>query len=432
MKKIRYAVVGTGWITQEAFMPSIAQTGNSQMVAFVTGNPAKAQKLADFHGVKKLYAYDQYDAMLKSGTVDAVYIALPNSMHADYTIRAAKAGVHALVEKPLAVTVAESEAMIAAAAANKVWLMTAYRLHNEPATIEIYDLIRKGAIGDPRLFTSNFSFQSGPDNHRLKAEHWGGPFQDLGVYCVNAARHAFSAEPIEAIAMMSPGDNDARFKEVEATTSATLRFPGGRLAQFNASFGMDIQDTFTVVGCDGLDRGHARLPLRDPAQLPPDPGRQGHGKEVPAPRSFQRPGGVFLRLHLEGPAPRVRRRGGAGGHARAARHRGSRQNGKGAEDLVARETTLDRGIVGALLPARGQAVGAVELGRGLAGRPVEEKFQQARHCDHARGHDQSVIDDASASTSHVSCAATSRFVVTERELPLFAPTGHQLADFTHR
>ncbi len=115
MRKIRYAVVGTGWISQIAFMPSVAQTGNSEMTAIVSGNRANAEKLADFYGIEHIFSYDQYDEMLHSKLVDAVYIALPNSLHADYTIRAAQAGVHALVEKPLAVSVAECEAMIAAA-----------------------------------------------------------------------------------------------------------------------------------------------------------------------------------------------------------------------------------------------------------------------------------------------------------------------------
>ena len=195
MKKIRYAVVGTGWISQIAFMPSIAQTGNSEMTAIVSGNPANAKKLADFYGIEHIYSYDRYDEMLASGLVDAVYIALPNSMHADYAIRAAKAGVHALVEKPLAVTAEECAAMIAAADEAQVCLMTAYRLHSEPATLEAIDMIRRGEIGDPRIFSSVFSFPVGAGNHRLKAEHWGGPLQDIGVYCITPCATSSGRSP---------------------------------------------------------------------------------------------------------------------------------------------------------------------------------------------------------------------------------------------
>jgi predicted dehydrogenase len=250
MKKVRYAVVGAGWIAQEAFMPAVAQTGNSGIAAIVTGNADAAARLAAFHGVPETCGYDGYDALLASGRVDAVYIALPNSMHADFAIRAARAGVHAMVEKPLAVTAAECQTMIDAAAAGSVYLMTAYRLHTEPGTIDVIERIRRGEIGDPRIFTSVFSFQSGPDNHRLKAGHWGGPLQDIGVYCLNAARHVFGAEPVEVTAMQTFG-TDARFAEVAEMVTATLRFPGGRLATFTVSFNGADNDWYRVTGTKG-------------------------------------------------------------------------------------------------------------------------------------------------------------------------------------
>ena len=220
MKKVRYAVVGAGWISQEAFMPSVDQTGNSEMTAIVTGNKDTAQKLADFYGIKHVYPYERYDEMLKAGVVDAVYIALPNSMHADYAIRAANHGVHALVEKPLAISIAEGEAMIAAAARNKVWLMTAYRLHNEPGTLEVIDMVRRGEIGDPRIFQSVFSFQAPAGNHRLKAEHWGGSLQDIGVYCLNAARQVFG---VRAHRGRGHGRQPARRHKVCRNTRNVLR-----------------------------------------------------------------------------------------------------------------------------------------------------------------------------------------------------------------
>lgn len=251
MKKIRYAVVGAGWISQEAFMPGVEQTGNSEMTAIVTGDMAKGKKLADFHGVKHIYSYEQYDVFLKAGVADAVYIALPNSLHADYSIRASKAGLHSLVEKPLATTREECEAMIVAAEAGKVWLMTAYRLHNEPATLEVSEMIRRGEIGDPRIFTATLAFNIPAGNHRLLARHWGGALQDIGVYCLNAARHVFQSEPEAVAAFEGWGNNDPRFAEVPETVSVTLMFPGGRIANFHASFGTGMVEYFRVAGTKG-------------------------------------------------------------------------------------------------------------------------------------------------------------------------------------
>lgn len=251
MEKVRYAVVGAGWIAQEGFLPSVAQTGNSELVAIVTGNAEAGRRLADFHGVPRVCGYEGYDDLLTSGAVDAVYVALPNSLHADIAIRALRCGVHALVEKPLALTVTECEALIAAGEAGGAFLMTAYRLHNEPGTVEALEWVRRGAIGRPRLFHAGFSFQAGMGNHRLRAEHWGGPLQDLGVYCVNAARHLFGAEPLDCVALDGSAEGDPRFGEVAEALSAVLRFPGGGLASFACSFGAASHDHYSIQGSEG-------------------------------------------------------------------------------------------------------------------------------------------------------------------------------------
>jgi predicted dehydrogenase len=255
---INYAVVGTGWISQTGFLPGVGQSGNSRIAAIVTGDRAKAARLADFYGIGTVVGYDDYDALMASPGIDSVYIALPNRMHADYAIRAARAGKHLLVEKPLAVSEAEALAMIAAARSANVFLMTAYRLHNEPGTVAVLEHIRANAIGRPLFFQSVFSFQTSLGNHRLKASAWGGPLQDLGVYCINAARHIFAEEPIEAVAMAHRPAGDPRFSEVEASVAALLRFPSGGLAQFVASFGAGAVDNYRVVGTSGdleLDPG---------------------------------------------------------------------------------------------------------------------------------------------------------------------------------
>ncbi|MBV1704770.1 MAG: Gfo/Idh/MocA family oxidoreductase [Hyphomicrobiales bacterium] len=255
---INYAVVGAGWISQEAFLPGVGQSGNSRVAAIVSGDRAKAERLAAFHGIGAVVGYEGFDALLRGPAIDAVYVALPNDMHADYAIRAARAGKHVLVEKPLATTEDEALAMIAAARASGRFLMTAYRLHNEPGTVAALERIRAGDIGRPLVFQSAFGFQAATGNHRLRASAWGGPLQDVGVYCVNAARHVFSEEPVEAMATAHRPADDPRFGDIDASVAATLRFPSGGLAQFVASFGTAAVDDYRVVGTLGdlrLDPG---------------------------------------------------------------------------------------------------------------------------------------------------------------------------------
>lgn len=248
---IRYAIVGAGWIAQEAFMPGVAAAGNASMQAIVSGNTEKAARLAAFYGVPEVVDYEGYDTLVASDRIDAVYIALPNDLHADYAIRALKHGKHVMVEKPLATSVAEGEAMIAAAHASGAYLMTAYRLHNEPGTHAMIQAIRSGRIGDPVYFASTFGFQTQLGNHRLLAGHWGGALPDVGVYCLNAARHVFAAEPIAVQAMASRPRNDPRFAEIDGSLAVTLRFPAERLAQFFCSFGSGETETIRVVGSSG-------------------------------------------------------------------------------------------------------------------------------------------------------------------------------------
>jgi predicted dehydrogenase len=248
---IRYAVIGTGWISQEAFLPAVAHTGNSTITALVSGNRAGARKLAQFYGIEHVVGYEDYDQLLNDGVVDAVYIAVPNPLHASYAVRAMQAGKHVLVEKPMATTVNDAKAMIAAAKKAGVLLSTSYRLHHEAGTIAALEAIREGRIGEPRHFSGIFSFQSAAGNHRLASENWGGPLQDIGIYCVNAARHIFGDEPLEASALSTRRTTDSRFGEIDDSIAVILRFPAERVAQFYCSFGAAPVDMYRVLGSEG-------------------------------------------------------------------------------------------------------------------------------------------------------------------------------------
>ncbi|MBC7945194.1 MAG: Gfo/Idh/MocA family oxidoreductase [Burkholderiales bacterium] len=258
-RKIRYAVVGLGYIAQIAVLPAFAHTGkNSELVALVSDDPLKLKQLSKKYKVANTYSYEQYDACLKGGEIDAVYIALPNNMHREYTERAAHAGIHVLCEKPMAVTVKECEAMIKATEQNRVKLMIAYRLHFEEANLKAAEIVQSGKIGEPRFFSSLFAQQIKAGDIRLQKALGGGTLYDMGIYCINAARYLFHDEPTEVFAY-SANNGDERFSEVEEMTCVIMRFPNQRLAQFVSGFGSADVSMYQVVGTKGglrLDPGY--------------------------------------------------------------------------------------------------------------------------------------------------------------------------------
>jgi len=248
---VRYGVVGLGHIAQIAVLPAFNHARqNSRLVALFSDDKAKLRELGRRYRVPHLASYKEYDTLLKRGEIDAVYIALPNSMHRDFTVQAAEAGVHVLCEKPLALSEPDCQEMIAACKRNRVKLMTAYRLHFEKSNLEAVKLARSGKLGDLRYFNSIFSMQAREPNIRLDRKMGGGPLWDLGVYCINAARYLFAEEPLEVFAMTAAG-SDKRFRDVEEMVAATLRFPGERLANFICSFGAADAGTYQLVGTKG-------------------------------------------------------------------------------------------------------------------------------------------------------------------------------------
>lgn len=248
-RKVRYAVVGAGWISQAAMMPGVQHTGNSEMTALVTGDPLKAKKLGKKYGIERTYSYEQYDEMLGSGEVDAVYLALPNEQHAEFAVRTLEAGVHLLLEKPMAVSVEQCEKILRAQQQSGAKLMVAYRLHHEPGTLTAIERVRKGEIGRVRLFNSTFSQQVAATNHRAKMGYWSGPVPDMGPYCINAVRNLFGAEPLEVFATGVVTDTK-RFN-FEDTVAVTLKFDEARVAAFVVSYNGGDVDDFRVVGEKG-------------------------------------------------------------------------------------------------------------------------------------------------------------------------------------
>ena len=253
--KVRYAVVGVGWIAQAAFMPGVEHTGNSEMVALVSGHEDKAAKVGEMYGIDKIYGYEDLDGLLASGSIDAVYLATPNFDHVEYAVKTLEAGVHLLLEKPMAEGVAECERIIAASKKTGAKLMIAYRLHFEPGTLKAIKRVRDGEIGTVRFFNSSFSQQVSGQNHRAKHGFWAGPVPDLGPYPINAVRNLFSSEPIEVIATGVCTDptrfTDKDGKPFDDTVSVILKFEAERIAAFTLSYNGGDVDDYRIVGNKG-------------------------------------------------------------------------------------------------------------------------------------------------------------------------------------
>ncbi len=250
-KKVRYAVVGLGDIAQEAMLPGVEHTGNSVLAAFVTDDPEKARLVGKQYGVTDTYRYDQFDTLLRSGTIDAIYLATPNWRHAEFVVPALQAGIHVLVEKPLEVTTAKCREILEAEKASSAKLMVAYRLHFEPATLAALDTIRSGELGDVILFTSTFTQMVAPEGHRGQSGWDGGPGLDMGPYPINAARAVFGDEPTEVAAAVGSRHPEAGFGDFDDTVAVTLRFPHGRIAQFVVSYYANTLDSYFAVGTKG-------------------------------------------------------------------------------------------------------------------------------------------------------------------------------------
>ncbi len=259
-RKTGYAIIGLGRIA-EHFMPGVLNTTNSSITGLVSGHRDKAERIAAQYSVPagSIYNYDNFDEIAHNPSVDAVYVALPNSMHAEYTIRAAKAGKHVLCEKPMCTSVADAQAMIAACKAANVKLMIAYRCQYEPFHLRAIQTIRDGKLGQVQAISSCFGFDIAPGEWRLnKKLAGGGPLYDVGIYSLNACRYLTGEEPAQVTAVASTIDHDGRFNEVEENVAWTMRFPSGIVASCSTTYGANMSGYFKVYGSKGwlaLDPG---------------------------------------------------------------------------------------------------------------------------------------------------------------------------------
>jgi predicted dehydrogenase len=242
---MRWGVIGTGWVAR-TFIAALRDSAEERVVAVASRDAARAAALAA--ELNDARSYGAYTELLADTEVDAIYIGLPNSMHAKWTIACAQAGKHVLCEKPLAVNPAEAEMMFEAARTAGVWLMEAFMYRFHPQTLKVQELIAAGAIGQVRLIRAAFTFTvADPANVRLSAELAGGALMDVGCYPVNFARMIAGSAPerVAAAAHWAPAG-------VDATLVGSLEYPGGVIAQISCSISASRVQSAQVIGSAGV------------------------------------------------------------------------------------------------------------------------------------------------------------------------------------
>ncbi|MFL6734005.1 MAG: Gfo/Idh/MocA family protein [Sphingomicrobium sp.] len=239
-RKLGYAIVGLGYYATRVIMPRFEDCRYSRLAALVSGTPSKLEEFGEQYKVpaRARYNYANFDSIRDNPDVDIVYVILPNSMHAEYTVRAAKAGKHVLCEKPMAISSAECETMIAACRAAGKKLMIGYRSHLEPTNMHAIRLARQNHVGKPGLVESEHGFPIGdPSQWRLKrALSGGGSLMDIGIYSLQALRYMAGEEPLSITAIEHTDRNDVRFREVEDRLSWSMQFPSGLIGQGFSSY----------------------------------------------------------------------------------------------------------------------------------------------------------------------------------------------------
>ncbi|GGJ85526.1 Gfo/Idh/MocA family protein [Pseudomonas matsuisoli] len=264
-QRVGIAVVGIGRLTLEEILPAMAQSQRCKVTALVSGDGDKARRVAAMYGVPEdsLYSYETFDSIRDNPNVHAVYIVLPNSMHHEFTLRAASAGKHVLCEKPMANSVKECQEMITACADAQRLLMIAYRIQYEPMNRQVMQWVRGGKeVGQIKLLEmancQNQSTQNTDQWRHKKALAGGGALPDIGLYCLNTARYLLGEEPVEVFGTIHTNDSDPRFTEVEETILWHMRFPSGVLAQCMSSYSTFNSKRYRILG----DKGYLEM---DPA-----------------------------------------------------------------------------------------------------------------------------------------------------------------------
>ena len=283
-KKLGVALVGLGSYSTYQLAPSLLETEHCQLTGIVTGTPSKAEAWAKKYSIPQanIYNYENFDAIVNNDDIDIVYVVLPNSMHADFCIRAAKAGKHVICEKPMAVSVKECDDIINACKEAGVKLSVGYRLHAEPYTQEVKKMIAEKTFGEVRYVTADAAYfsDSYPDQWRLnKALSGGGALVNMGVYAIQSAIYGSGQNPI-SVSAQEFSTRPEYFKDTDETITAQFQFPNGAVGNIFTSHNVNANRLH--VSCSNgwfeLDPANSYGPLK---------GRTSAGNEIQFPHKSQ-------------------------------------------------------------------------------------------------------------------------------------------------
>ncbi len=259
MNTIRWGIISTADIGMTKVVPAIQRAENCEVVAIASRNADQASAAAARLGIAG--SYGSYEALLAADDVDAVYLPLPNDLHAEWTIKAAEAGKHVLCEKPLALTATQAQEMAHACEEAGIVLAEAFMYRHHPSWVEAIRLVRQGAIGDLQAVQSWFSYYNDdPTNIRNRLENGGGAIMDVGCYCINLSRMLFGAEPARVGASVRRDS----VMGIDTLSSAVLEFPEKGQATFTCSIRAEPDQRVHIVGTKG------RIEIEIPFNIPPD------------------------------------------------------------------------------------------------------------------------------------------------------------------
>jgi len=238
MEKLGVALVGLGKYSEEQLAPALLKTTKCSLTGIVTGNTGKAAEWEKKYDIpaKNIYSYENFDSIKDNPDLDIIYIVLPNSMHAEYTIRAAKAGKHVICEKPMANTVEECDAMIAACRDAGKMLSIGYRLHFEPYNIEMMRLGREKAFGPIKKIIAVHGLANTEGWRLDKTLAGGGPLMDVGIYCVQACIYTTGMQPVAVRAQEGKKTDPEKFNTIEESMQFQLEFPGELIAECSCTY----------------------------------------------------------------------------------------------------------------------------------------------------------------------------------------------------